>query len=121
MTRLPPILDVVVLGALRQLPSTGGSHMLAAIADLYSRDAPPLLLQMETASVVGDFHALRRSAHALKSYAGNIGANTLVLNLKSLELAAQLGDAVACMALLPSLQTLSADALAALLVEAAVS
>ncbi len=119
MTSSLPVLDAVALNALRRLPSVGGCHMLSAVADLYFRDAPPLLLQMEAAFAARDLPALGRAAHALKSYAGNIGATALMIHLKSLEAVAKVEYTVACAALLPSLQLLFAEALAELLVEAA--
>jgi len=109
-------LDRGVLEALRELPSPDGRSMVACVAELFTNDAPPLMRQMQHAAEHGDWRALAAAAHALKSYAGNVGALRFMTQLRELELAAKNGDGAVCRQLLLSLPaacTAVAEALAA--------
>lgn len=109
-------LDRSVLDALRELPSPDGRSMVACVAELFANDAPPLMRQMQHAGECEDWRALAAAAHALKSYAGNVGALGFMTQLRELELAAKNGEAAVCRQLLlamPAACTAVAEALAA--------
>jgi two-component system sensor histidine kinase/response regulator len=112
-------LDRSVLQALRELPSPDGRSMIACVAELFAQDAPPLLLQMQQAAERDDWRALAAAAHALKSYAGNVGATRFAEQLRSLEQAAKAGDIPACRLLLAPLVGMCSAVVSALAQEAA--
>lgn len=112
-------LDRSVLEALRELPSPDGRSMIACVAELFAQDAPPLLLQMQQAAERQDWRALAAAAHALKSYAGNVGATRFVEQLRALEQAAKAGDGNTCRMLLEPLAVMCSGVVAALAQEAA--
>lgn len=93
-------LDAAVLAALRELPSPDGRSMVACVAELFAQDAPPLLESMQRAAAQHDWVALGSAAHALKSYAGNVGATGFMQQLRALEVAAKAGESDRCLALL---------------------
>lgn len=93
--------------------------MVACVAELFAKDAPPLLRQMQHAAECADWRALAAAAHALKSYAGNVGALRFMAQLRELELAAKSEEGtVSRQLLLPLPEALSA-VMAALAQEAA--
>lgn len=112
-------LDRSVLQTLRELPSPDGRSMIACVAELFAQDAPPLLLQMQQAAERDDWRALAAAAHALKSYAGNVGATRFAEQLRALEQAAKAGDSHACGLLLPPLAGACSAVVSALAQEAA--
>ena len=97
------VLDRGVIDSLRQLPSPDGRSMVACVAELYLRDSVELVRQIEAAARDGEWISLATSAHALKSYAGNVGALGMARQLRELETAAKAADGIACLALLQSL------------------
>ena len=94
MTR--SVLDPAVLDSLRELPSPDGRSMVVCVAELYLRDAAALVASIDEAARAGDLAALAAAAHALKSYAGNVGATALAAQLRGIEAAAKAGDSAAC-------------------------
>ena len=74
--------------------------MIACVAELFAQDSPALLQQMQHAVQGEDWLALAAAAHALKSYAGNVGALRFMAQLRELELTAKAGDSSGCIALL---------------------
>lgn len=112
-------LDASVLAALRELPTADGRGMVACVAELFAQDAPPLLEQMQQAAAAGEWAAVGAAAHALKSYAGNVGALRFMAQLRALEMAAKAGEATTCVALLAPLPEACAAVAAALQREAA--
>ena len=93
--------------------------MVACVAELFAQDAPPLLDRMQQAAAVGDWAAVGAAAHALKSYAGNVGALRFMAQLRALETAAKASDASTCVDLLGPLPEACAAVAAALTKEAA--
>ena len=111
------MLDPNVIDTLRGLPSPDERGMLACIAELFTRDSAALVGQIVQAGAAGDWPALSAAAHALKSYAGNVGAAALAGQLRDLERAAKAGDASACLALVAAVPAACAAVDAALLAE----
>jgi hypothetical protein len=66
-----------------------------------------------------DWLALAAAAHALKSYAGNVGALRFMAQLRELELTAKAGDASSCIALLAPVSEACRAVVAALTRESA--
>lgn len=119
MALTDPELDASVIAALRELPAPDGRGMVACVSDLFAADAPPLLEKMQQAAAVGDWAAVGAAAHALKSYAGNVGALQFMAQLRTLEMAAKAGDGATCRRLLGPLPAACAAVGAALAREAA--
>ncbi|MFM7065248.1 MAG: Hpt domain-containing protein [Gammaproteobacteria bacterium] len=115
------VLDPSVIAALRDLPSPDGRSMVACVAELFSRDSAELLQQIREGAAAQDWRAVAAAAHALKSYAGNVGALALAAQLRELELAAKANDALGCEPLLTTIPGACAAVDAALAGEAAQS
>lgn len=113
------VLDRGVIDALRELPSPDGRSMVACIAELFTQDSPALLQQMQQSAERNDWVALAAAAHALKSYAGNVGAMRFMAQLRELELAAKAGEGTKCVALLATVPAACSQVNAALAQEAA--
>jgi HPt (histidine-containing phosphotransfer) domain-containing protein len=112
-------LDRGVIDALRELPSPDGRSMVACVAELFTQDSPALLRQMQQSAEREDWVALATAAHALKSYAGNVGALRFMAQLRELELAAKAGDGPQCVACLAPVPEACSKVVAALAQEAA--
>lgn len=67
------IIDLDALRRLRDVIGGDPDDLAELIADFIS-DTPPLLLKMRTAQADQDWHAMRLSAHSLKSNARDLGA-----------------------------------------------
>jgi HPt (histidine-containing phosphotransfer) domain-containing protein len=113
------VLDRGVIDTLRGLPSPDGRNMVVCVAELFARDSPSLLHQIIAAGEARDWTAVGAAAHALKSYAGNVGAFALMTQLRELELAAKAGNGDACLPLLAAIPAACAAVEAALGREAA--
>ncbi len=111
-------LDRAVIDALRELPSPDGRGMVACIAELFTQDSPALLQQMQQSAQRNDWVAVAAAAHALKSYAGNVGALRFMAQLRELELAAKAGEGTKCVALLATVPEACSKVVAALSKEA---
>jgi HPt (histidine-containing phosphotransfer) domain-containing protein len=92
--------------------------MVACVAALFTQDSPALLQQMQQAVQGEDWLALAAAAHALKSYAGNVGALRFMEQLRALELTAKAGDGPRCIVLLRPIPSACSAVAAALAQEA---
>ena len=119
MTLTESELDRGVVDALRELPSPDGRSMVACIAELFTQDSPALLQQMQQSADRKDWVALAAAAHALKSYAGNVGALRFMEQLRELELTAKSGNSSGCIALLAPVPDACSAVVAALMRESA--
>jgi hypothetical protein len=88
------ILDQSAVDALRGLPSPDPRGMLVVVTELFGNDSPPLFAKVDAALNDGRLDLARSGAHALKSYAGTVGAISLRSALVALERACQMGDAM---------------------------
>jgi len=74
------VIDPVVIAGLRQLSTPGNPNPLARLTDLFLREAPKGLSDLEAAIKANDLNSLSRiisAATALKGSAGNLGARNL--------------------------------------------
>jgi len=71
------VLDRSVLAGLRQLREEGEPDPAVELIDLFLRDTPPRIQDMQTAIARSDARTLRESAHGLKGSASNLGARRL--------------------------------------------
>ncbi len=67
-------IDTMALDRLRRL---GGEELISNMVTLFISHAESAIRQAGNAVAEGDFEGIRRSAHALKSSAGNVGAQQL--------------------------------------------
>ena len=79
-------LDMEIIESLRDIQEDDGSDLLAELVDMYRADVPEQIAAMLNASNVGDAHALRQAAHALKGSSANLGAVNLAEIASQLEL-----------------------------------
>jgi signal transduction histidine kinase/ligand-binding sensor domain-containing protein/DNA-binding response OmpR family regulator/HPt (histidine-containing phosphotransfer) domain-containing protein len=85
----PDMLDANVLHIIERLQRPGAPDLLQRVVQIYLKETPRLIGELEAAAASGDFDRLRRSAHALKSSSAHIGAASLSLFAKELELHGQ--------------------------------
>jgi CheY-like chemotaxis protein len=91
-----PTLDTATLAALRALPRRGSTDMLRHIGEIYLADSRTLVtVDRAGAGAPVIRGALRASAHAWRSYNGNVGALGLARLCRDLEDAARLGNLTA--------------------------
>lgn len=114
MNRSGVILDAAALEALRGLPSPDPRGMLAVVSELFRHDSPPLFDRVGDALSDGRMDLARSNAHALKSYAGTVGAVSLRSALDALERACQMGDTTGALGCLALAREAYGDALSAL-------
>jgi signal transduction histidine kinase/DNA-binding response OmpR family regulator len=72
---LEPTVVIDLAAALERL--NGDTALWAELVELFLRDTPQLLQQIEAALASGDVEALRRAAHSVKGSAAYIGCSTL--------------------------------------------
>ncbi len=85
------VLDPMALDTLRSLQRPGMQDLLQSVATTYLAESPRLLAELQDAAQVGDLHALKRSAHTLKSSSLQLGAMRLSEACKALEEGARNG------------------------------
>ncbi len=73
----PPTLDEATLASLRELGVRAGVPLIAELTDLFFRMLPERLATLEESAARGDAVRLERTAHNLRSAAGNLGARKL--------------------------------------------
>jgi len=82
------------IGALDQIRALGGGdadRLLDKVVRLYCESVPQMLTSMQDAASKGDYVALQRAAHALKSSSHNVGAERFAQLCRDLETAARSG------------------------------
>jgi signal transduction histidine kinase/DNA-binding response OmpR family regulator len=92
--------DQSVLQGLRSLQRPGKPDVLARFIEVFNRDAPRLVAQMNEAARAGDAEALRRAAHTLKSNSAAVGAAALSERCREIEQFARGGDIASSIELL---------------------
>ena len=78
-------INLAVLKTLRELDESGGTGLTREVFDLFLQVAPQGLEQVREAIRAHDADALARAAHALKSSAANVGAETRSACYRELE------------------------------------
>ena len=71
------VLDRSVLAGLRELREEGEPDPAVELIDLFLRDTPPRIQDMQTAIARSDARTLKEAAHGLKGSASNLGAQRL--------------------------------------------
>ena len=105
----------------RSMPLISNPNNRSPYSVRANEDSPALLQQMQQAVQREDWLALAAAVHALKSYAGNVGALRFMAQLRELELTAKAGDGLQCIALLAPIPEVCSTVVAALAREAACS
>lgn len=85
-----PILDEGVLRHLRVMAATGPDGFIQRVFSLYLEHAPTSTTKLTDGVETGDFVAVGRTAHALKSMSLNIGANRVAATAADIERRAQM-------------------------------
>lgn len=78
-------LPVVEPAALERLNRIGGQEFLLEMIELFLENGPQRLAAARAAFDAGDYPALYRAAHSLKSTAGNLGARGLQTTAERVE------------------------------------
>lgn len=92
MTDPELVLDQTVLEALRELGGEDEPELFEELVTMFLDDTPARLAEIMQAFENGDAHGLERSAHALKSSCGNLGAKRLAKLCFDIESAGRAGD-----------------------------
>ena len=79
------ILDPEILEGLRELPGDGYANLLCEVADLFTKEAPPRLLELRQALAANDGLAVAQIAHRLKGSSANLGARQMSELCRQLE------------------------------------
>ena len=69
----PPVLVAGPLEALRRLEAPGDGGFVASLLDIFRRDTPLRIDEMERSAQAADGETFRRAAHSLKSSAASLG------------------------------------------------
>lgn len=85
-------LETVEDAALDRLLRIGGQEFLLEMIDLFLQHAPERIRSAREAHAIGDQKTVYRSAHSLKSTAGNLGARALQSIAERVEDRAAAGD-----------------------------
>jgi len=110
-----PVLLPGPLAKLRELERPGETGFLASLLEIFRRDTPIRLEEMERAAAAADAEALRRAAHTLKSSAATLGgARVEALATRTEVLAMTPATLAEAAAFIPALRSESAALLAAL-------
>ena len=87
-----PVLDQVVIDALRRLTPAGEPDVLAEVLRLFLDEVPPRMVRLRNAWQSGNIEEMHRAAHSLKGSAGNIGARRLYDVCSRLDAIGKAGD-----------------------------
>ena len=84
----PPLVDRAAVERLRRL---GGEKLVRQMLELYLAQGPERIRSLLEGAAAEDAERVERSAHSMKSSAGNVGALRLQLAAEGLEAAAGAG------------------------------
>jgi HPt (histidine-containing phosphotransfer) domain-containing protein len=77
--------------AWERMKSMTGPAFLVELIDVFLKDSPELITQMQTGLLAGDVESVRRAAHSLKSNSASFGADRLAAVARELEMIAKSG------------------------------
>jgi HPt (histidine-containing phosphotransfer) domain-containing protein len=97
--------DAIDPQALERLRRIGGDALLSNIVALFTSHAEPALREAASGLELGNFDSVQRIAHALKSSAGNIGAQQVQHLAGRIEQLAEIREARQIQPLLTDLRT----------------
>ena len=80
-----PPLDLQVIDALRALSPESGGDFLRELVEIYLRDTPERLTELEQALVRQDAAMVTRAAHSIKGSSSNFGAKRLAQFAQEIE------------------------------------
>lgn len=83
-----PVVDAAAVDRLRRL---GGANLVRQMLELYLAQGPERMKSLVEGAAAGDTDRVERSAHTMKSSAGNVGALRLQQTAEALEAAAGAG------------------------------
>jgi HPt (histidine-containing phosphotransfer) domain-containing protein len=83
------VIQFQTLESIVSLDPVNGQTLLARLIDVYESSSVELLDEMKDAAGKNDFRGLARTAHALKSSSGNVGAQRLYAMCRDIERAAR--------------------------------
>ena len=86
------VLDPDVVQSLKDLGGDDDPGLFAELVELFLRDMPPRLDSLSEAMDSGDAKQLERTAHAMKSSCGNLGAMALAELCRQIEVSGRTGD-----------------------------
>jgi len=81
----PQTINRATLDALREIDPTGGTDLQKEILGMFLNTTATNVAQLREAIAAGDSLAIGRAAHALKSSAANVGADSLAIGYRELE------------------------------------
>ncbi len=111
----PPVLARGPLESLNELETPGEAGFVASLLEIFRRDTPLRIEEMERSAVAGDAETFRRAAHSLKSSAATLGGARLEALCARMEVLSAAPPTLAeAAALLPGLRAEGAALLAAL-------
>ncbi|HSJ31313.1 MAG TPA: Hpt domain-containing protein [Longimicrobiales bacterium] len=84
----PPVVDPAAVERLRRL---GGANLVRQMLELYLAQGPQRIRSLLDGAATEEADRVERSAHTMKSSAGNVGALRLQLTAEGLEAAAGAG------------------------------
>ena len=107
-------IDPACIAQYRELDPEGGTRLAARILRIYLESTPALFAELEAAVHAGDAAGVQRTAHSLKSAAGNVGARALQSAMQALEQAGRTDDRASLPTLFAQASHLNTEALTAL-------
>ena len=113
----PPVLDLQVLQALRDMAGEDATVVIAEVIESYLEDAPSRLEAIQVALAQADPTALQKSAHAFKSLSGTVGGVAVAQLCAALETIGRGGTTTATTTLVAQLQVEAVKLVAALQLE----
>jgi signal transduction histidine kinase/DNA-binding NarL/FixJ family response regulator/HPt (histidine-containing phosphotransfer) domain-containing protein len=83
--RATPAIDHSALGGIAAMQRTGSPNLVAKVVGKYVNAAPKLVATLRESADIGDWEALERAAHTLKSSSTTVGASVLAALCRSIE------------------------------------
>jgi HPt (histidine-containing phosphotransfer) domain-containing protein len=106
--------DAIDVSALERLRMLGGDVLLNKMVDLFISHAGPAIEEASAGLESGNFEAISRAAHSLKSSAGNLGAQHVQSLAEKIEQAAENRNMAELNELITNLKNAYSDAKAQL-------
>ena len=105
----PVRIDRAAIGELRTLVGDDGRSLAEQLLEIFAKDAPLLVAQLQRAAPAADGAELLRLAHRLKGTALTIGADTVTAHCVHIERRVRLGEFAEVAALLDELAIAAAE------------
>jgi CheY-like chemotaxis protein len=92
---LHPVLDRDLVASLKEMGGADDPELFQELVDLFLRETPRLMADLDRAFAAGDLKAVERAAHSLKSSSANLGAVELSNLFREIEMAGRRADRAA--------------------------